>query len=72
MRVISSAELRNNMKKYLDLAREERIIIQRGKNETFILTNEQHLEPDEDLASAITAEELLKRVIPRLEKMFKK
>lgn len=72
MRVISSAELRNNMKKYLDLAREERIIIQRGKNETFVLTNEQHLEPDEDLASAITAEELLKRVIPRLEKMLRK
>ncbi len=72
MRVISSAELRSNMKKYLDLAREERIVIQRGKNETFILTKEQHLEPDEDLASAITAEELLKRVIPRLEKMLKK
>jgi hypothetical protein len=72
MRVISSAELRNNMKKYLDLAREERIVIQRGKNETFILTREQHLEPDEDLDSAITAEELLKRVIPRLEKMLKK
>ncbi|MGV8136036.1 MAG: type II toxin-antitoxin system Phd/YefM family antitoxin [Mangrovibacterium sp.] len=72
MRVISSAELRNNMKKYLDLAREERIVIQRGKNETFILTKEQYLEPDDDLASAITAEELLKRVIPRLEKMLKK
>lgn len=72
MRVISSAELRNNMKKYLDLAREERIVIQRGKDETFILTREQYLEPDDDLASAITAEELLKRVIPRLEKMLKK
>jgi len=72
MRVISSAELRNNMKKYLDLARDERIIIQRGKNETFVLTREEYLEPDEDLASAITAEELLKRVIPRIEKMFKK
>lgn len=72
MRVISSAELRNNMKKYLDLAREEQIVIQRGKNETFILTKEQYLEPDDDLASAITAEELLKRVIPRLEKILKK
>jgi hypothetical protein len=72
MRVISSAELRNNMKKYLDLARDERIIIQRGKNETFVLTKEEYLEPDEDLANAITAEEMLKRVIPRIEKMFKK
>lgn len=31
MVVISSAEFRNNMKKYLDAAKKERIIIQRGK-----------------------------------------
>lgn len=59
MRVISSAELRNNMKKYLDLAIEEKIVIQRGKNETFVLTREEYLEPDEDLRRAISAEELL-------------
>ena len=59
MRVISSSELRNNMKKYLDLALNERILIQRGKNETFVLAREEHLEPDEDLRRAISAEELL-------------
>lgn len=59
MRVISSSELRNNMKKYLDLAVTEKILIQRGRNETFVLTREEFLEPDEDLKRAINAEELL-------------
>ncbi len=39
MLVISSAELRNNMKKYLDIAKSEEVIIQRGKEtETFVLS----------------------------------
>lgn len=59
MRVISSSELRNNMKKYLDLAANERILIQRGRNETFVLMRVDYLEPDEDLRRAISAKELL-------------
>ena len=59
MRMISSSELRNNMKKYLDLAVNERILIQRGKSETFVLTREEYSEPDEDLRRAVSAEELL-------------
>lgn len=59
MRTISPSELRNNMEKYLDLAVKEKIVIQRGGNETFVLTREQYLEPDDDLRRAITAEELL-------------
>ena len=47
------------MKKYLDLAANERILIQRGRNETFVLTREEYLEPDEDLRRAVTAQELL-------------
>lgn len=47
------------MKKYLDLAIEEKIVIQRGRNETFVLTREEYLEPDEDLKRAISAQELL-------------
>ncbi len=72
MRVISSAELRSNMKKYLDLATSEQIIIQRGRKETFILQKQEYLEPDEDLKRAISSKELLERVIPRIEKMFEK
>ena len=59
MRVISSSELRNNMKKYLDLAVNEKILIQRGKNETFVLARAEYLEPDEDLRRAISAKDLL-------------
>ena len=59
MRVISSSELRNNLKKYLDLAVNERILIQRGRSETFVLTREECSEPDEDLRRAVSAEELL-------------
>lgn len=59
MRVISSSELRNNMKKYLDLAVSEKIVIQRGKHETFVLTREDYLEPDEELKRAVSAQELL-------------
>lgn len=47
------------MKKYLDLAANERILIQRGRNETFVLTREEYLEPDEDLKRAVSAQELL-------------
>lgn len=71
MRVISSSELRNNMKKYLDLAMEEKIVIQRGRNETFVLTREEYLEPDEDLRRAITMDELLERVKGDIHEMFK-
>lgn len=47
------------MKKYLDLPVNERILIQRGRNETFVLAREEYLEPDGDLRRAISAKELL-------------
>ncbi len=72
MIVISPAELRNNMKKYLDMSMTEKIVIQRGKTDTFILSGEKHLSSEENLARAITGEELLKKVIPRIEKLFDK
>lgn len=72
MRVISSSELRNNMKKYLDLAVKEKIIIQRGRNETFVLTREDYLEPDEDLKRAITAQELLNGIEADIREAYRK
>ena len=69
MVVISSAEFRNNMKKYLDTAKNERVIIQRGKNETFVLVA-QHNTPDADLARAITVDEVIDRVREGLNEMF--
>lgn len=72
MRVISSSELRNNMKKYLDLAIEEKIVIQRGRNETFVLTREEYLELDEDLKRAISAQELLVGIENDIRAAFRK
>ena len=71
MVVISSAELRGNMKKYLDIAKREQVLIQRGKNETFILTAQKN--PVEyDLARAVTVDEVIAKVREGLTEMFEK
>jgi hypothetical protein len=70
MLVISSAELRNNMKKYLDLAKDESVVIQRGRTETFVLSRQERLSPDANLAKAMTSEELLIGIEEDIKKMF--
>ena len=69
MVVISSAEFRNNMKKYLDTAKSERVIIQRGKNESFVLVAQNNA-PDDDLSRAITVDDVLDKVREGLTEMF--
>ena len=71
MVIISSAELRNNMKKYLDIAKNEKVVIQRGKNETFVLVA-QNINSNEDLSRAITVDEVLARVREGLNEMFER
>ena len=71
MIVISSAELRNNMKKYLDLARTERVIIQRGRDESFVLVAQNNA-PEADLARAITVDDVIDRVREGLTQMFER
>ena len=74
MLVISPTELRSNLKKYLDLAQDERIVIQRGRTEMFELVKRERIEDSEvnDLKRAISGEELLERVTPHIEKLFNK
>lgn len=72
MKIITHKELRDNTKMYLDLAKTEDIIIRRGETETFYLTSERFLEPDEDLERAITMDELYERVKLDIHKMFEK
>ena len=71
MVVISSAELRNNMKKYLDLARTERVVIQRGRDESFVLVAQNNA-PEADLARAITVDDVIERVREGLTEMFER
>lgn len=71
MLVISSAELRSNMKKYLDLAKTEEVVIQRGKSETFVLSRQSRLSPDADLARAISMDDLLNGVKEDIREMYR-
>jgi stalled ribosome rescue protein Dom34 len=69
MVVISPAELRNNMKKYLDMASEQNIVIQRGRTETFVLTAREQL-PDSDLERAITGEKLMAGIMEDIDAIY--
>ena len=71
MVVISSAELRNNLKKYLDLARTERVVIQRGRDESFVLVAQKNA-PDADLARAISVDEFMDKVRDGLTQLFER
>ncbi len=71
MIVISTAELRNNLKKYLDLARTERVVIQRGRDESFVLIAQKNT-PDADLARAITVDEFIDKVRDGLTQLFER
>ena len=71
MVIISSAELRNNMEKYLDIAKNEKVVIQRGRNETFVLVAQNNA-VDEDLSRAITVDEVIARVREGLNEMFER
>jgi hypothetical protein len=71
MIVISPTELRAEQKKYLDLAEKQEVAIKRG-NKMIHLVVKERLITDEDLERGITAEELVKRVHKRIDKIFDK
>jgi hypothetical protein len=71
MIVISSAEFRDNMKSYFDLASTEQVIVQRGKNETFEIVKRHYKKPDADYYRSISAEEMLERVLADIHEMYK-
>ena len=87
MTVVSSTDFAVNQKKYLDMALDEQVFVQNGefyiqmrKFDSFDMMNTYHdasvyeevLRPDDDLRRAITGEELLKGLIPKIEKLFDK
>jgi hypothetical protein len=74
MRVISSAEFRGNMKKYLDIAstESEKIVIQRGRDETFELTKgTRYKKPDDDFYRSISIDEFRERTHQMIHEMYK-
>ncbi|HCC86382.1 MAG TPA: prevent-host-death family protein [Porphyromonadaceae bacterium] len=83
MYVISMREFRANQSKYLGLVKNgEEVILKSRDNGSFalkpvtefttLIPKEYILEPDNDLKRAITGEQLLERLIPRVEKLFDK
>jgi hypothetical protein len=67
MQVVSSTEFATHQQKYFDLARREQLLVNDG-NYLFRITYEptvreqKILQPDHHLATAITADELIKRI----------
>lgn len=72
MIVITAAELSSNPTKYFDLAKTEKVLIKHGETDTFYLTREERLQPDEDLANAVTAEELLVGIEEDIRALYKR
>ena len=71
MIAISTAEFRGNMKKYLDLAGSEQVLIQRGKDETFELVKRHYRKPDADFYRSIPFEDMLELVLNDIHEMYK-
>jgi hypothetical protein len=69
MAIISSAELRSNIEKYLDLATTETVVIQRGKADAFVLSKLTGV-PSTDLSRAVTADELLTGIKSDIREMY--
>jgi hypothetical protein len=77
MIVVSSAELRNNLKKYLDTAKMETVVIQRGKNETFVLHRQDRFaeistEVPDDFHRAMTGKEVISAVETGMRDIIKR
>ncbi|MCC8172767.1 MAG: type II toxin-antitoxin system Phd/YefM family antitoxin [Parabacteroides sp.] len=81
MLIVTSGEFRANQKNYLDQVDEgKELLILRGKNKSYkvlpateedrVISPEYILEPDEDLARAITAEEFIEGAKQHIRELF--
>lgn len=70
MIVISPTDLRNEQRKYLELAESEKVVVKRG-NKLIHLVVSDRIITDEDLARGITGTELEKRVFKHVDTLFK-
>ena len=78
MTVVSTKEFNTNQERYFDMAKNEQIVIRRGKN-MFHLSyapveipypEQEILEPDDDLRSGITKEEFKERAHKIVQSFF--
>ncbi len=71
MIIITPTDFRANQKKYLDMADKEKVLINRGDKYIELVVKERII-TDEDLANAISAEELKERMHRRIDELFNK
>ena len=71
MIVISPTDLRNEQKKYLDLAEREKVVVKRGNKLIHLVVSDRVI-TDEDLKRCITGTELKKRVFKHIDNLFDK
>ena len=83
MLVISTREFRARQSRYLEMVNNGTELVLKSREQgSFALTpitqshtileKEYILAPDEDLARAVTGEQIVERLIPRIEKLFDK
>lgn len=83
MLVVSTREFRARQSKYLEMVNSGTELVLKSREQgSFFLTPimQSHtildkgyiLAPDEDLARAVTGEQIVERLIPRIEKLFDK
>ena len=70
MVIISPAELSSNLNKYLRIAQTEKVIIQRGHEETYELVKKDRLIAANDVETALTGTQLKERMHGHIDKLF--
>jgi len=69
MKIITPTELRNQQKKYLEMAESEPVAIKRG-NKLIHLIVKERLITDEDIKNSLTREELMKGVREDIKEIY--
>ena len=69
MIIISPTDLRNEQRKYLELAETERVVVKWGNKLIHLVVSDRAI-TDEDLARGITGTELKKRVFNHIDTLF--
>lgn len=67
MKAISATEFRDKQKYYLDLAKRERLIIQRGRNEAFAIIPLANLDETEYLLSGAANAQRLRDALAKID-----
>ena len=69
MIIISPTELRNEQRKYLDLAERDKVVVKRGNKLIHLVVSDRVI-TDENLKRGITGKELKKRVFRHIDELF--